>query len=169
MCALFLLQLQINWRERSSQFGDALVQCAIELQIRQRLQAGIIRLINNQVHQQVQVDLDPVEEAPQHPALPAAVRVRTLKVSPLPNNATCDEVRTALLEANIRVTAVRPLDNRSCEVSVDSSPEVDLMIARGEFIFAVIPSVKDFLCFGLGYLCLQIEALKIHFLMGIKY
>jgi hypothetical protein len=123
------LQLQINWRERSDQFGDALVQCAIELQIRQRLQAGLIRLINTQVHRQVQVDLDD----PRVDELRPPVQVLTLKVSPLPPNATCEEVRAALASANVRVTAVRPLGPRSCEISVDASPEVDDILENGEF------------------------------------
>jgi len=129
-----LFQLKINWRERSLEMGNALVQCAIELQIRQRLQAGAIRLMNNRVHSEVQVDT--AEPEPLAAADAAYHTVRTLKLSPLPNNTSCDEVRAALLAANIRVTAVRSLGPRCCEISVDASPEVDFMIAHGENIFS---------------------------------
>jgi hypothetical protein len=128
-----LFQLKINWRERSLEMGSALVQCAIELQIRKRLQEGAIRLMNNHVHSDVQVDVAEPEPVPADATYHA---VRTLKLSPLPNNTSCDEVRAALLAANIRVTAVRSLGPRCCEISVDASPEVDFMIAHGKNMFS---------------------------------
>lgn len=125
--------------------GSALVQCAIELQIRQRLQEGAIRIMNNRVHRQVQVNM----RDPQPSPADANLSVRTLKLSPLPYNASCDEVREALLANNIRVTAVRPLGFRCCEISVDASPEVDLMITQGEclslFWFGIFPRSAFFI------------------------
>lgn len=117
-------QLVLNHRVRSTILGDALVQTAIELDLKYKLDCGLIQLVSPNIQLTVN------QSEPQDKFCAGCSDVQCLVITPISDIIDLDDIKLALSRQGIKCFSIRKFTG-GVEVCVEYTPNIYRVLKHG--------------------------------------